>query len=185
MLAEAGAAPASQAEIDAADQVAVAAADRMGRHLDTTDLRELLYDNAESPHWDDVAGRCLACANCTLACPTCFCTGIEDHVDLAGSTVERWRVWDSCFGSELSYLHGGSVRSSVGSRYRQWVTHKFASWIDQFGSSGCVGCGRCITWCPVGIDVTEEVAALRESETARRTAREATRARSRRTTPEE
>ena len=54
------------------------------------------------------------------------------------------------------------MRGSARSRYRQWMTHKLATWIDQFGSSGCVGCGRCITWCPVGIDITEEVRAIRE-----------------------
>ena len=81
-----------------------------------------------------------------------------------GCGAERSRRWDSCFGLEHSYVHGGSVRGSLPSRYRQWMTHKLATWIDQFGSSGCVGCGRCITWCPVGIDITEAVWALRESE---------------------
>jgi len=75
---------------------------------------------------------------------------------------ERHRVWDSCFSLEYSRLHGGSVRTSGAARYRQWLTHKLAAWVDQFGTSGCVGCGRCITWCPVGIDITAEVAGLRE-----------------------
>jgi ferredoxin len=65
---------------------------------------------------------------------------------------------------DFSHLHGGSVRSSSRSRYRQWMTHKLATWIDQFGTSGCVGCGRCITWCPVAIDITEEVAAIRATD---------------------
>jgi ferredoxin len=71
-------------------------------------------------------------------------------------------VWDSCFNLEFSYIHGGHIRSSVKSRYRQWLTHKLVNWHDQFGTSGCVGCGRCITWCPVGIDLTKEVSVLRE-----------------------
>ncbi|MEZ5114921.1 MAG: 4Fe-4S dicluster domain-containing protein [Candidatus Nanopelagicales bacterium] len=145
----------------AADRVTAGAAARMGRSMDTADLRDLLYDAAESRRWDDIAQRCLACGNCTMACPTCFCTTVEDVQDLAGDPVRRWRLWDSCFTSQLSYLHGGSVRSSVPARYRQWLTHKLAAWQDQFGTSGCVGCGRCITWCPVGIDLTEEVATLR------------------------
>jgi sulfhydrogenase subunit beta (sulfur reductase) len=53
------------------------------------------------------------------------------------------------------------VRKTGASRYRQWLMHKFASWPEQFGTQGCVGCGRCITWCPVGIDVTEELRVLR------------------------
>ncbi len=145
----------------AASQVVETAVQHMGRQLDTTDLKDLLYANAEHPQWDDVASRCLACSNCTLVCPTCFCTSVEDHTDLATGTAERVRVWDSCFTSDFSYLHGGSIRPSTRSRYRQWATHKLAAWWDQFGTSGCVGCGRCVTWCPAAIDITAEVAALR------------------------
>ncbi len=135
----------------------------MGRSLDTSGLRDLLLGQPEHPRWAIVAERCLACANCTLACPTCFCSSQEEVPDLSGTTVERWRRWDSCFHSAFSEVHHQPVRKSTASRYRQWLTHKLASWYDQFGSSGCVGCGRCITWCPVGIDLTEEVAALRSS----------------------
>jgi sulfhydrogenase subunit beta (sulfur reductase) len=136
-------------------------ASRMGRKLDTDGLKELLQSNPTHKRWDDVAKRCLTCANCTMVCPTCFCTTVEDHSDLTGQTAERVRKWDSCFTLDFSYIHGGSVRLEARSRYRQWMTHKLASWIDQFGTSGCVGCGRCITWCPVGIDITEEAAAIR------------------------
>ena len=140
------------------------AAERMGRSLDPTDLRGLLARNLEHPRWDDVATRCLSCTNCTLVCPTCFCSSVEDVTDLAGEGAERNRVWDSCFSVDHSYIHGGSIRPSGRSRYRQWLTHKFGTWHDQFGTSGCVGCGRCITWCPVAIDVTEELAAIRADE---------------------
>ena len=134
---------------------------QMGRTMDTNGIRELLRDNLEHPRWDDVASRCLSCANCTMVCPTCFCSTVEEVTDLQGDHAERWRRWDSCFTLDFSYIHGGSVRSSPKSRYRQWMTHKLANWIDQFGTSGCVGCGRCITWCPVGIDITEEISAMR------------------------
>ena len=153
---------------DAADREREQAADvhartaaQMGRELDTTEIKELLYRNYENPRWDEVADRCLTCGNCTMVCPTCFCTTVEDVTDLAGERVERRQSWDSCFTVDYSGIHGGAVRSSPRSRYRQWMTHKLATWFDQFGSSGCVGCGRCITWCPVGIDITEEVAAIR------------------------
>ena len=113
----------------------------------------------------NVANRCLACGNCTMVCPTCFCSSVEDVSDLAGEESQRVRKWDSCFTCEHSQMSSGAVRKSIKSQYRQWLTHKLASWIDQFGSSGCVGCGRCITWCPVGIDLTEEVAAIRGTKT--------------------
>lgn len=158
---------ASDAQQHQADDIVSQTARSMGRTMGTTDIKDLLYRNQEHPRWDDVAERCLACTNCTLACPTCFCSSVEDVSDLAGETAERWRRWDSCFTLDHSHLHGGSVRASVRSRYRQWLTHKLASWIDQFGASGCIGCGRCITWCPVGIDITEEVAAIRATDGAR------------------
>ena len=135
---------------------------QMGRTLDTRDLPRLLAENLEHPRWDDVASRCLACTNCTLVCPTCFCSSVEDTSDLTGEHAERWRRWDSCFSLDFSYIHGGHVRPSIRGRYRQWMTHKLGTWHDQFGESGCVGCGRCITWCPVGIDITEESRAIRE-----------------------
>jgi len=133
------------------------------RHLDTTDIRDLLMNNLNHPRWDTVAERCLACTNCTLVCPTCFCSSVDEVTDLTGDSFRRQRRWDSCFTDTHSYMTSGAVRSSTRARYRQWLTHKLATWIDQFGTSGCVGCGRCITWCPVGIDLTEEVAAIRET----------------------
>ena len=163
LLAEVSAPPTTEEDLRAAKAVVASAARRMGRSMETSGIQELLYANLEHPRWDEVAERCLTCANCTLVCPTCFCATIEDTTDLTGDRAERWRRWDSCFTLAHSYLHGGSVRATPKARYRQWVTHKLATWIDQFGTSGCVGCGRCITWCPVGIDITEEVRAIRES----------------------
>jgi formate hydrogenlyase subunit 6/NADH:ubiquinone oxidoreductase subunit I len=161
VLTDLPAAPATAQDESRAADVAEDAALRMGRSLDTDGLREILYAGVESPRWDDVAARCLACTNCTMVCPTCFCTTVEDVSDLTGTHAERHRVWDSCFSADFSYIHGGTVRETTRSRYRQWMTHKLAAWIDQFGTSGCVGCGRCITWCPAAIDITEEAAALR------------------------
>lgn len=142
-----------------------AAAQSIQRRLDTTGLRELLRDNFDHPQWDDVARRCLACGNCTQVCPTCFCVNVEDATSVTGDTAERWRRWDSCYSLAFSYIHGGSVRVSTKSRYRQWLSHKLSYWHDQFSTSGCVGCGRCIAWCPAGIDLTQEVAAIRAAQT--------------------
>jgi formate hydrogenlyase subunit 6/NADH:ubiquinone oxidoreductase subunit I len=167
LLDRLGATPVSLADGQEADAICAATARSMGRSLDTSGIKELLYRNQEHPRWDEVATRCLGCTNCTMVCPTCFCSTVEDTSDLEGETAERWRRWDSCFTMGHSYVHGGSVRVSTRARYRQWLTHKLASWIDQYGTSGCVGCGRCVTWCPVGIDITEEVAAIRSSDGAR------------------
>ena len=152
--------PAKDADLEAAAAATAEAAGRMGRALETEGLQEAMYRRYEDPRWDEVGRRCLGCANCTMVCPTCFCATVEDATDLLGQSTERRRVWDSCFSQEFSYVHGGSVRTSAGARYRQWITHKLATWRDQFGVSGCVGCGRCITWCPVGIDITAEARAI-------------------------
>jgi ferredoxin len=154
--------PAGAFELQTARRALAEAEQHMGRQLDTTDLPNLLYQNLEHPHWNEVAQRCLSCANCTQVCPTCFCNDVVEVSDLTGQTSERVRVWDSCFSLDFSHVHGGNIRPTTRSRYRQWLTHKLATWIDQFGTSGCVGCGRCITWCPVGIDLTAEIEALRQ-----------------------
>ena len=156
--------PATEGDADAARRMTARAVAQMGRKMDTRGIKELLYRNMEHPRWQDVGARCLSCANCTMVCPTCFCSTVEEVTDLTGDHAERWRRWDSCFTAGHSYVHGGSVRPTTLSRYRQWMTHKLATWIDQFETSGCVGCGRCITWCPVAIDITEEVRAIQETD---------------------
>jgi sulfhydrogenase subunit beta (sulfur reductase) len=146
----------------AAEKAIHQAAAGMGRSMDTSDLPDLLTKNLDAERWAQVAKRCLSCANCTLVCPTCFCWDAIDQTDVLGQKTRRERVWDSCFNPIFSYVVGGNTRPNIRSRYRQWLTHKVAQWKGQFDVLGCVGCGRCITWCPVGIDLTEEVAAIRE-----------------------
>ena len=150
--------------VAAADAVVSRAALRMWRRMPDVDLHDLLERSLEHPRWDDVAQRCLACTSCTLVCPTCFCSSVEDVTDLTGTEARRERRWASCFELDHAYLHGGSIRTTIRARYRQWLTHKLGTWWDQFGASGCVGCGRCITWCPAGIDLTEEVWAIAGTE---------------------
>jgi ferredoxin len=152
---------ADQADIDRAAELVDAVASSISKRMDTTDISAFLSDQAQSPRWQAIADRCLSCTNCTAVCPTCFCTSPVDTTDFDG-TSSRSRVWDSCFSLDYSFMGEGPVRESGSSRYRQWMTHKLGTWIEQFGTSGCVGCGRCITWCPVGIDITEEMAMMRE-----------------------
>ncbi len=152
--------PATEADREARDALLERTRSSMGRQLDTDGLADALAANLDSPHWQDVGARCLSCANCTLSCPTCFCTDIQDSTDITGLEAARIQSWDSCFNKDISRLHGGHIRKSTASRYRQWLTHKLSTWHEQFGTSGCTGCGRCITWCPVGIDITEEAVAM-------------------------
>lgn len=144
-------------DIKRVDEISAKAVENMRRKVDTSELKDTLQTQLEHSYWKDIASRCLTCGNCTLVCPTCFCSTVEDYTDLQGNEALRQRRWDSCFTMLYSYIHGGSVRYSSNARYRQWLTHKFASWVDQYGMFGCVGCGRCITWCPAGIDITEEI----------------------------
>jgi ferredoxin len=153
--------PASDFLLQAAKLWLDEACSQMGRELlNPHNLPSILLDSLDHPQWEDVAKRCLSCASCTQVCPTCFCWDIHEKPDLTNSSSQRVRVWDSCFNPDYSYISGGNTRPNTMSRYRQWLTHKFASWYHQFEVIGCVGCGRCITWCPAGIDITKEIAAI-------------------------
>ena len=157
LLDEIGPLPeADPAAFDAAEQRIAEGAARQIRRLDRTVIAAAA-DSPEDPGWGAVAERCLTCGNCTFVCPTCFCTSVVDSSSLDGTEFQRTQRWDSCFSVDFAHVHGGSVRPSAASRYRQWYLHKLVTWHDQFGDSGCVGCGRCITWCPTGIDITEAI----------------------------
>lgn len=134
---------------------------KMKRTLDTQDLPELILNHLDHPYWNEIGKRCLSCANCTQVCPTCFCWDTVDSMSLDGQETKRERVWDSCFNPGYSYQAGGNTRPTIYSRYRQWLSHKLGTWKQQYGTLGCVGCGRCITWCPAEIDLTEEIVNLR------------------------
>jgi Predicted oxidoreductases of the aldo/keto reductase family len=152
--------PAGAAQREAAQQQNAAAVAHQTRTLPGRNLRDTLFARLEHAHWDDVAARCLSCGNCTAVCPTCFCHSERDEPALDGRSSVHYRQWDSCFTEGHSYIHGIVIRADTKFRYRQWLTHKLGSWHDQYGRSGCVGCGRCISWCPAAIDITAEAAAL-------------------------
>ena len=164
LLARLATQPVSAERTKQAETARQQAIDQQTKQLDTTDIQDLLLGNLEHPRWEEVGAKCLGCTNCTMVCPTCFCSSVEEVSDLAGENVERQRHWDSCFNLSFSYMSHGTTRNTIAHRYRQWLTHKLASWHEQFETSGCVGCGRCITWCPVGIDLTAEVAIIRGNE---------------------
>lgn len=155
---------ASNAQISAAEEAITAAARQQTRKLPSRNLKQALFTNLDHSQWENIAKRCLSCGNCTSVCPTCFCHSETDQPQIDGKHSEHLRHWDSCFTSGHSYIHGITIRASTAQRYRQWMTHKFGSWHDQYGRSGCVGCGRCISWCPVGIDVTQELSVICKGE---------------------
>lgn len=159
LLERIGARAASAADRSAADAVATTAVAAMPARLPGAEIPALMA-GMHHPHWDDVAARCLSCANCTMVCPTCFCTTFGDADELGGADVVRVQQWASCFQLDHSNLAGHPVRATTLSRYRQWLTHKLQTWPEQFGTTGCVGCGRCTTWCPAGIDLVEEAGVL-------------------------
>ena len=152
--------PASAADLAEAE-AGIGRAATQARKVDTHGLPELIKSTPAHPRWTDTGERCLGCANCTMVCPTCFCTTVNEISSLTGPETARESQWASCFTTEFSHVHGGAVRTGAKARYRHWMSHKLATWVDQFGSMGCTACGRCISWCPVGIDITEEAAALR------------------------
>jgi ferredoxin len=154
--------PPTDPEVELAELKLQRAREQMGRQLETKGVRQLLDQSIDHPVWDDVAKRCLSCGNCTMVCPTCFCSSVTDSTDLSGQQITRTRRWESCFTHQFSYLTNGPHRNTISGRYRHWLRHKLGTWWDQFGTSGCVGCGRCITWCPVGIDLTEEIPRIRQ-----------------------
>ena len=137
-------------------------ASKQKRQLPTFDMQSRLFNELNNEAWHAIATKCLSCGNCTSVCPTCFCHSENEVPELDGKISSHYREWDSCFGQGHSYIHGITIRSETSQRYRQWLTHKFASWHEQYGRSGCVGCGRCITWCPVGIDVIESLSHFEE-----------------------
>ncbi|HVP22952.1 MAG TPA: 4Fe-4S dicluster domain-containing protein [Conexivisphaerales archaeon] len=149
--------PATQKDVS--DELALLAKTReeQRKRIDKEDPSDFMYEGVDSPVWEEVAQRCLSCGNCTMVCPTCFCNTVRDVTDLRDDSVTRERVWDSCLSKGFTYSAGGNPRLERKARYRQFVMHKFGYWPDQFKLYGCVGCGRCITWCPVGIDITDTV----------------------------
>lgn len=106
--------------------------------------------------WRDLSARCVGCTNCNMVCPTCFCSEFVDYVKLSGE-ANRARQWFGCLSYTYGQIAGMHYRPELFMRYRHFILHKFLFYQKQVGLPGCVGCGRCITWCPMGIDLREVI----------------------------
>ncbi len=131
------------------------------RHIDMKGLGELFLRNQEHPVWRRTADeKCLSCTNCVMVCPTCFCHDIVDCTAMDLGSTTRSRRWDACQDKGFAKVHGGNFRRTRAARLRQFVMHKL-DYTEQYGTPGTVGCGRCIRWCPTGIDLTEVAEEIR------------------------
>ena len=160
LIARLGLAAASTDQVEAAAAQQQAASEMQKRRIPEGRLETALEKQRSSPVWDSIAQRCLACGNCTAVCPTCFCHRHTEAPALDATASTHGREWDSCFSEGHSLAHGHPLRRDIAHRYRQWLSHKLGAWHTQYGRSGCTGCGRCITWCPVGIDLTVSISAV-------------------------
>ncbi len=141
---------ASQAQENLVNDIQLRAKKSMSPAFETTNLKGTLDQIFESDYWEKIAESCLGCGICTFLCPTCFCFDIVDEVQ----RNERVRNWDTCmFRIYSQEASGHNPRPTRSERTRQRLMHKFSYWLDHIGKIGCTGCGRCVRYCPVGLDI--------------------------------
>ncbi|MGD0276344.1 MAG: 4Fe-4S dicluster domain-containing protein [Syntrophales bacterium] len=151
-----GNAAADEAAVARKEEIARQAASEIKSHIPAKEIKPILDVNFEHPFWNTIHQKCLACGTCTFLCPTCHCFDISDEVK--GADGIRIRNWDSCmfplFTLETS---GHNPRTTQKERWRQRAMHKFKYYVDNFNAIACVGCGRCVMYCPVNIDIRKIV----------------------------
>lgn len=131
-------------------------------HVELGDLPEILEMEYHSPVWEELGARCLSCGSCSMVCPTCYCFDVCDEVALGGRTGQRVRTWDSCLFKTHALVAGGeNFRESRASRVKFRFYHKQRGFVAEYGRPSCVGCGRCSTMCPAGIDITTVIQMIR------------------------
>jgi ferredoxin len=166
---EKGAALLEDQAFEKSDEKSLSLAKKTKKHAEASmkpvvrkeDLEEELERLFNDPVWKDVAESCLSCGICTYLCPTCHCFDICDEA--SGQVGERIRVWDSCqFPLFTEQASGFNPRPTNRERFRQRIMHKLSYLPKSQSMTGCVGCGRCVTECPVNLDIREVMASLSE-----------------------
>ena len=155
--------PAAPEESKRIEQLAKEATDNINRHIDLTGLPEKLASLFEHPVWKEFALKCIGCGICTYSCPTCYCFDMQDET--TPKQGRRVRTWDSCMFAEYTlHASGHNPRPGRTERFRNRLYHKFKFNRDNFGDYSCVGCGRCISLCPVNIDLIDYLSRVKETE---------------------
>jgi ferredoxin len=154
-------APATDVHEQAVEEVRTSALNNMARHLDTEGLSETLGSMFDSPYWEKISRKCLACGACTYLCPVCYCFDVSETCSRDSGT--RTRCWDACTYRSFAMLSGGhNPRPSIAEGYRQKMYHKFNYAVQRYHEQLCVGCGRCLDSCPVHLDIVRVLSEAKE-----------------------
>ena len=153
----------TQQEIDDYKDYALAKKKGFKRFLNIRNLPEIMDLEHKSSLWDELGKKCTSCGTCSMCCPTCYCYRTFDEVNLDMESGRRRRQWDCClFRDHALVAEGHNFRKDRSDRFKHRWLHKQQSFAGEFGQPSCVGCGRCIEFCPAKIDMTEELNKIQE-----------------------